>query len=513
MAADNKLLLVKSITLLYRESLLQEKESNSADLVRTVLGTIKLPEVSLTINQERECLAGLRDTALYMCGQALDYTYEKEDILQRLKINCQNDDRLYEAFVQGIDKEMDEGSLKRTILGIRKYLNDTFRENEIVEMVRKANNQLMFNRDQIKDIRQFVQQLSSELEPYQIEANRKDPAIVGSVDIGDVSAMTAVCEAIQDLGNQTTVLKTGWQDLNVMMQGGIRRGECITIQALQHNYKTGFSLTIFKQIAVYNTPILDNPAKKPLLLRISFEDSLQMNIQFLYQNLYENENGGVTPDITKVTPADMAKYVQERMQATGYHVKLLRVNPSEWTYKDIQNTVLEYEANGYEVHLLMLDYLPMIPTTGCDQGPAGHDYRDLVRRMRNFCSAKRIALVTPWQMSTDAKMMVREGRSDLVKQVAGMGYYAGSKQIDQEVDLELVIHIERFNGAAFLTVQRGKHRIPTIISDSDKYLVLPFPERGSIPDDLKGPRIARRKIGGGVIGTSEEVPFFDFEGA
>ena len=510
MSADNKLLLVKSITLLYRESLLANKESNSADLVRTVLQSIKLPEVALSLNPERDCLMALRDTALYLCAATLDTIFEKDDILQRLKVNCGEDSRLYEAFVQGIDKEMDEGALKRTILGIRKFLNDTFRENEMSSKIYQASRMLMFEREKIKDTRLFVQQLMTDLEPYQIEANRKDPAIVDSVDLGDVSSMTAVCEAIHELSNATSLLKTGWQDLNDMAQGGLRRGETITIQALQHNYKTGFSLTIFKQIAIYNTPIMDDPQKKPLLLRISFEDSLTSNVQFLYQNFYENENNGELPDLKNIDPKVMAAYVQERMQKTGYHVKMMRVNPSEWTYKDIQNTVLELEANGYELHLLMLDYLPMVPTTGCEQGPSGHDLRDLIRRMRNFCSAKRITMVTPWQISTDAKMLLREGRTDFAKHVAGMGYYAGSKQIDQEVDLELVIHIEKHSGAAFLTVQRGKHRLPTIIPDTHKYFVLPFPEKGSILDDLDKPRISRRKIGGSA-GGEVDYGFTDFD--
>lgn len=511
MSTNDKLLLVKAITLLYRESLLPEKESNSADLVRTVLEGIKLPEHSLTVSHERECLAGLKDTALWLCATIADTDYDKEDLLQRLRVNCVNDDRLYEILKSGIEKEMDEPSLKRTVLSIRKTIHDIFREHEVCELIRTTSNKVMFNRAEIKDMRAFVQEYIGKLEPYQIEASRKDPAIVASVDIGDTAALAEVCTDIQESTNQTSTLKTGWQDLNAMTQGGFRRGETIGIQALQHNYKTGFSLTIFKQVSIYNTPILDDPKKKPLMLRISFEDGLPANVQFLYQNLYENENGGLLPDLKKVEPGEMVAYVQTRMQASGYHVKLMRVNPSEWTYKNIQNTVLELEANGYEIHMLMLDYLPMIPTTGCEQGPAGHDLRDLLRRMRNFCSARKIALVTPWQISPDGKMLLREGRSEFVKQIAGGGYYSGSKQVDQEFDLELVIHIEKLNGSSWLTVQRGKHRLPTTIPDCDKYFCLPFPEQGSIPDDLNKPRIGRRKVGGGVIGSSEEVPFFEFD--
>ena len=509
---DNRLLLVKCVTLLYRESLIADKATNSADLVRTVLEGIKLPDLSLSINHEREMLMGLKDTAIWMCGQVADSQIDKGDLLQRLKMNCGNDDKLYEVLVSGIDRDMDEGSLKRTVITIYKFINDSFRENEIVDKITKAATRLRFDRDKIKDIRLFVRDLNVELEPYQIEATGKDPAVVGYVDLGDESSLSEVYQEVQDVQEATTLFKTGWRGLNRTLQGGFRRGEFWTLGALPHQYKTGSTLSLFKQFAMYNSPVLITPGKKPLLLRISFEDSLLTNLQFLYQNIWENEHNGQTPDLKGLKAADMAAYVKSRMEATGFHVKMMRVNPSDWTYKDIQSQVLKYEAEGYEVQVLMLDYLPMIPTTGCEQGPAGHADRDMVRRMRNFCSAKKILCITPWQLSTDAKMRIREGRTDFVKGCPGMGFYAGSKQIDQEVDGELFIHIEKLNGAAFLTWQRGKHRWPGILPDIDKYFVLPFPEKGSIQDDMnKEGEITLRKIGGGPIGSGSEIPFHEFD--
>ena len=271
---------------------------------------------------------------------------------------------------------MDEASLKRTVLSIRKFINDAFRENELILRLRKAANEVTFNRDKIPDIRKFVQQLQTDLEPYQIEASNKDKAVVASVDLGDTSSLSQVFEEIQDNANDIGILRSGWQGINRMTQGGFRRGEAWILPALQHNYKTGFSLSLFKQIAIYNTPKMDDPKKKPLLLRISTEDSLTSNVQFLYQNLWQNEHGAL-PNLKKVTAKEMATYVKEKLSVNGYQCKFIRVNPSDWTYKDIQNTVLALEAEGYEIHMLMVDYLAMIPTTGCEQGTAGHDLRDM----------------------------------------------------------------------------------------------------------------------------------------
>ena len=57
---------------------------------------------------------------------------------------------------------------------------------------------------------------------------------------------------------------------------------------------------------------------------------------------------------------------------------MIRVNPSEWTHRDLFNYVLKLEADGFEVHATFVDYLAKLPTTGCNvSGPSGTDFRDM----------------------------------------------------------------------------------------------------------------------------------------
>jgi hypothetical protein len=61
---------------------------------------------------------------------------------------------------------------------------------------------------------------------------------------------------------------------------------------MEHNWKTGFSMSIFRQIAQYNKPkAIRDPSKKPALVRFSFEDSAESNMQFFFKSIYENETG------------------------------------------------------------------------------------------------------------------------------------------------------------------------------------------------------------------------------
>ena len=120
-------------------------------------------------------------------------------------------------------------------------------------------------------------------------------------------------------------------------------------------------------------------------------------------------------------------------------------------------------------------------------------------------------MMTPHQLSTEAKQLIRDGNTDFVKKMPGGGYYTGCKSVDNEVDIEIFIHIEKLNGRAFQTFQRGKHRGVSSTPDKDKYFVLPFPEDGRpILDDLNGADISCSRVGGGAIGTSEETPFWSY---
>lgn len=293
----------------------------------------------------------------------------------------------------------------------------------------------------------------------------------------------------------------GWQDINDMFNGMVRRGECMVIPALQHNYKTGFSLSLFIQACLFNTPKLIDPTKKPLLVRISFEDSATLNLQFIYKYLYENETGLVIDekDVAKIDPIAIANYVNERLAKTGFNVKILKIDPMSWTLSDLFNKIMQYEAEGYEVQLCMVDYLPKLPTTGCVGNNGSEEYRNMLERARQFFQKRKCTFVTPWQISPAAKEMIRNDVTDFVKKLPGRGLYAGSAQIDQVLDVELFIHKEVYKGISYLTIQGGKLRRIVKPPDDKTYRVYEFVPKGCIPWDLNKPNSARLKLGGETV--------------
>lgn len=508
---DAKLLLINAITLLYRESKQPEKIDNSCELVRKVFQSVAVPEVIIGASQEREVLLALKKIAMEMAENPSTHEYDKDTLLMQLRVACKEDDSLYGAVEQAVLRELSENDNKLAVINLQKNLNEHFRDQEVESLLSKASFTFRQERDKIKNTRQWLSELHGKMEPYLVNSEAKDPAINASLNIADTEASAEVMRQAMEQENGLAVLRTGWQGLNRALDGGFRGGEQWVIGAQEHNWKTGFSLSIFKHFALYNPAVaIRTPTKKPTLVRFSFEDTLSMNMQFLYKSLYENETGEVLEHFN-VSPEEAAKYVQERLTANGWEVIFYEVNPSLWTYKDICNEVIKLEARGHEVRVCMLDYLLKIPTTGCDQGPSGVDIRNMYERVKAFMVSRGITMITPHQLSTDVKTKVREGSANLVKELLGGGFYAGTKQLGQVIDGELFINIEKDGkGNSYLAVQRGKHRKIKQTAVEHLYFVLKFVAGGVIPDDVDKQDTTRLKVGGEPLGVISDTSFVDF---
>lgn len=267
---------------------------------------------------------------------------------------------------------------------------------------------------------------------------------------------------------------------------GFRRSEQWVISALQHNYKSGLLQSLFVQFCTLNKPVMTDPKKKPLILLISLEDDVNVILEFMYRYLYYNEYKEV-PDLSTLKVKDIVTYINSKINCNGYHGKIIRADPAEWTYKNIFNKILEYEAEGYEIHALIIDYLSKLPTTYCDRsGPAGTDVRDLFNRLRNYTSVRGILQITAHQISTEGLALYRNGVTgfDFIDELTSKNYYSESKQIPQVVDGEIYISKGKVGKQWCLFLGKGKHRSPIITPDEYKKCMLKFPYKAPIPEDL-----------------------------
>lgn len=471
-------ILIKCILLLYREQELNDTEVNSSkELVKSILQQMK-KNIKPELTNENDVVDELLNLVYEMVNTP--EAYDKLNLLQSLSVILKNSESIYNSVEKQLKMDIEPPGLKRSILSLRIHLNNYYKENEIKAIVSAAAYKLRLGKID-EGIQEFTSKLIINLEALNNITKVKDAGIVDEIDISEDETLVKALTKVKKQTGGDGRLKTGWIELNDMLNGGLRLGETVLTSALQHNFKSGFLRSLFAQLCMYNKPILKDKNKKPLNVFISFEDDTDVITDFFYRYLYFSETNN-EPLLDKVETNEISKYIKDKLTSTGYHVKIIRVNPSEWTYKSLFNKILEYEALGYELNVVVVDYLSKLPTIGCDgNGPTGTALREMLTRCRDFFSSREVLFITTHQLSTEAKQLIRNGiePKDLVKEIANKGYYEGSRQLDQVVDLEIYQHIAKLNKKYYLTIQRGKRRYPEIIADEKKYFMLPYPK--SIP--------------------------------
>lgn len=482
-------ILITCVVLLHRERILATPQVyDSRELVKSVLSTFKKKK-DYTLAQGIDTTdMDLVNLVTRMVGDLDGYT-DSNVLLAELKVIFKTATYYYEAAKAQIDVEQTEAGMKRSLTFLTSKLYKYYQSTQALQLL----NRLTYNLNNNNINKSVIEDISDTLP--QIEALcrttvGKDPGLMDTLVLSSESDIDTVLNKVKGEAAEGGVLKTGWKQLNRMLGGGFRKGETSIVCALQFNYKSGMVQSLALQLCRHNKPVMKDPNKKPCIMYISLEDELHNVLKFMYRYLYYNENKvlpeGTPDDIINLSADQIQEYIKKHVSINGYELVLLRADPAMWTYQSILTAVNKYEANGYEIHACIVDYLAKLPTTGCDNSIVGNGLRDMINRMRNAMSRKSIAFITPWQLSTEAKQLLRNGISpqNFVKEIAGKGYFEGSKQIDQVVDLEVYIAVARINRKPYLTVQRGKHRGQPILDDADMYFTLPFPYKAPILENI-----------------------------
>lgn len=263
----------------------------------------------------------------------------------------------------------------------------------------------------------------------------------------------------------------GWNNLYGDHQGQ-RRGETLLLSAMGHSYKSGRLMNAFAEVIEFNKPtyILDSTLKLPpeqrkaCAIHITIENNYLGDTQQLLK-YYKEQETKEPFSIVGMTDGQMdeyAEYLESKLaKPDGIHGFIEQHDASTFTYEDYFDIIAKYQALGYEVHFVSLDYAGRMSTKGCiASSGSGSEKRDLVKRLQAHALKHKYALMTAWQMSSDAQTKLREGEQFLVKVVKELGYYLDCRTVHNEVDMEVYQAFVIVGDKKFITWQRGKHRKP-----------------------------------------------------
>nr|DAR90619.1 MAG TPA: DNA polymerase B Like Replicative Helicase [Caudoviricetes sp.]DAS30674.1 MAG TPA: DNA polymerase B Like Replicative Helicase [Caudoviricetes sp.] len=504
---DVKALLAKCISLLFREGQSGENDL-SKQLVLDVITTLKIN--SNDISGTDSTVNELKNVVLNMVSKEHPTPYN--DLIQHIRIACSSDVVLFESIQDNISFQLDEDELKRTILSYRFELNKYLKEKKATMLLDKMTFDLKFNRDKIGDLNQYMSSNLNGIIDLVNYSGEEIPGIICEVDLSDIDAVAEQFELIRKENDGSRTIKMPWQAMNRMTRGGLRLGQLTTVGGLAHNNKTGVSLSMFISGCIFNNPknLQTDQKKKPLMLLISFEDDMLIVLFNLYILLKENlENVKITDeDKQRLSSREAAEYVYKKLSDTGYDIRIIRADSSTWSYAEIQSCILQFESQGYEIHLTLIDYLNLANKNGLSHSRADADIQELFRRTKNFFAAKNIALLTPVQLSPDAMELKRQGNKMLAMQISDGSYYEGCRGLSREPELELFVDIVKDNGRKYQTFARGKHRGQNDTPEEHKFFILEFQKIGGLRWDVNGTDTSLSKFGSVRNAEGEEEGAF-----
>ena len=489
---DNRLLLVNSIILLHRESLLDNIQDHSNDLVMTSILPIPVSEITVGFSHEMKIIQNLKSLAIEMASNGSGHKYDRDTLLQRLKFICDDDNGLYSNIAESLNEDLSPKQIRASIIDIKKAINNHFREAKVSEIIEDACRTYRYRRGSI-NVSDFISGVMAKLTPLQNEFHRKDKSFITELDIGDSSGVSELFHESQKMQNGEGILKTGFQGLDIALEGGIRRGEQVIINAMEYNYKSTWTLCIMINIALYNRPHMLDPTKKPMLVDISFEDDIRQNLSTMYKYLKFTETKEKVR-LDGVSREEMTRYVQDKVQVNGFSFKLIRCDPSTTGYSKVCQRILELESEGYEIHAVRLDYPGKQTRVGCENfGVTGSDFKDMMSKYRVFFMDRMTTCICPHQLSSDAKTLIRGATPDdqFVNEVAGKGYQEICRTLSQIPDIDLYIHKAVIKGPGgrqpYLTCRLHKHKEFVSATEEEKYFAYAFPRGGMpIPSDYGG---------------------------
>ena len=472
---------LKCLQLLFRDG--GENKNSIRELITNILAIYKPMDSFAITGGEQESTEKIRDYLLECLDEEI---LNREIILQNLSDILKTSTRKDTAI--DMFKMVEEDDNKSIIRALENELNNKI----YIYRIKKTLNGYTYDFDKkFKSGMSPDDMLSKIIEELTIltkNIKNKDDAIVNEVDLDNVENVSKVFQVVKETNEaEGFKFKLGLRALNKITNNGYKDSEFVIWNALQHNYKSGMLASSLIGIARYNKPIMTDPSKIPLLLYVSLEDDLDILFEFLYRQMYYTDNK-VKADMSNTSKEEMSKYVKDKLQETGFKVKFIRVDPSDWSYSSFFSLIEKYEKDGFELKTVILDYLSLIPTVGCvATGAVGSDLRDLYRRVRNFFAKRKCLFISAHQLSPDAQMINRENLTGEVflNRIMGKGFFDGSKKLSQEMDLELYAYKFTQNNKDYLAIGKGKHKGSKVMKSTDKLAIIPFPENlEPIPDDI-----------------------------
>lgn len=487
---NSVLLLMKGIVALYLNSKLDKGRFELVPIFRKVISEGDFPKESLSVGGETDVILGLKYTLEYLLVKPEKEIIDGDELLLRVKCDTILDNGYIGIIEDVVKADMTEEIIRRRIGSILNETSYELNNLKLVKTIRSSNKDFTIatkgsDKNLLDKIDDYITNLTEVRAGYSSSAPVSD-FIVGDTPLeGEADSLAEAINSAVDSIKPEGILKTHLQGINNCTGlNGFMRGWFINSAALTNQYKTGNLLDTFRGILMHNKPFMFDEKKKPLCLRITLENTLNQDLLSIYRQLKEVELGKKIK-ISDIDGDEASKFIREKLGSMGYEFRIEFHEPNKFSTTKLLAVLEKYEAQGYEIHFLDIDYVELFAKLDTS---VREDLRteNSVETIRGHCHHRGTTVMSGHQLSSEAQDLQKTGASNFVKLVSKGGYYKNTKLLHTKFDLELFTNTEVHGEFKYLFMGRGKSRSIETVAENKLYWAYKFQEYGTIWDDTDG---------------------------
>ena len=285
-----------------------------------------------------------------------------------------------------------------------------------------------------------------------------------------------VTDSVTRLKDRNRIYTTGIRMLNAILSPGYLSKRLYMYLAFPGGGKSQILLKSALDIRKYNNIETKDPDKRPVVLYITLENSIEETIERLFNMTCTND------DIRNYTPRQVIDMLKKDGQCTlnsknNIDLVMQEFGNREIDTNDLYTIIQDLSDEGMEVVALVLDYVKRIRPAekGANEK---EELKNITNELKNLAKTADLPIITAQQLNRTAASVVdsaMQSKKEDLARLIGRDAVAGAWEIQENSDWVCVLNQERKQDTneLFMTFKLLKRRYKSV-EENEKYRRLEY---------------------------------------
>lgn len=280
------------------------------------------------------------------------------------------------------------------------------------------------------------------------------------ISFDDPKVKDKIVDVLKRLSCTSSIIITGIQMLNEMLSPGYRPEKLYMYLGIPGGFKSAMLLKVYLDCIKYNATSYrpKNPDLKPAPLYITMENTKDESFARAFNMICHADD--IVNYSADTIYEEMSNAAILRNPNMGGFIKYkpnMSINTS-----DLRTMIDDYAANGYEICILIVDYVGRIHSTA-HAANEKEELKNVTNELKAIAVDYFIPVVSAHQGNRVglalANAAKRDGDTDIGKKLDSE-FTGGAIDVLQNVDMQIFLNLERrkSDGLLFLSFNRNKER-------------------------------------------------------